>query len=108
MDVANASVYDGATALAEAVLMAVRGNKKSKSRRLLCAGTVHPSYLSTCRTIVSNQNIEIELIPYSSSTGTIDLSSLDNHLGQDYAGMVIPYPNFFGGLEHIDLSLIHI
>ena len=102
MDVANASVYDGATALAEAVLMAVRGNKKSKSRRLLCAGTVHPSYLSTCRTIVSNQNIEIELIPYSSSTGTIDRSSLDNHLGQDYAGMVIPYPNFFGGLEHID------
>ena len=102
MDVANASVYDGATALAEAALMAVRGNKKSKSRRLLFAGTLHPGYLSTCRTIVSNQNIEIDLLPYSGTTGTIDRAVLEHHLGHDYAGMVIPYPNFFGGLEEID------
>ena len=102
MDVANASVYDGATALAEALLMAVRANKKSQSRRLLCASTVHPGYLATCRTIVSNQDIEIDLIPYVDSTGTIDPSALDYYRDQDYAGLVIPYPNFFGGLEHID------
>ncbi|MFL2529161.1 MAG: aminomethyl-transferring glycine dehydrogenase subunit GcvPA [Candidatus Azotimanducaceae bacterium] len=102
MDVANASVYDGATALAEALLMAVRANKKSQSRRLLCASTVHPGYLATCRTIVSNQDIEIDLIPYVDSTGTIDSSALDYYRDQDYAGLVIPYPNFFGGLEHID------
>ena len=102
MDVANASVYDGATALAEAILMAIRANKKSKSKRILCARTVHPRYLAACRSIVANQQIEIEVIPSSEETGTLDVSALGSYEDQDYAGLVISYPNFFGGLEDID------
>ncbi len=102
MDVANASVYDGATALAEAMLMCVRANKKSRSKRLLCAGNAHPNYIEACRTIVANQDIEIETIPWQQGTGTLDLASLDERQGDDFAGLVIAYPNFFGGLEDVD------
>ena len=57
MDVSNASLYDGASGLAEAVLMAVRGNRKSKSHRILMPTTVHPEYRETTHTIVNNQDI---------------------------------------------------
>tara|TARA_E500000331_G_scaffold347197_1_gene387069 strand:+ start:2227 stop:3591 length:1365 start_codon:yes stop_codon:yes gene_type:complete len=102
LDVANASVYDGATALAEAILMAVRANKKSKSKRILCAGTIHPRYLAVCRSIVSNQQIEIEVIPYAEEIGTLGSTVLASYEDKDFAGLVVPYPNFFGGLEDID------
>ena len=59
MDVSNASVYDGASGLAEAVLMAIRANKKNKSGRVLIAQTVHPHYTQTTRNIVQNQNVVI-------------------------------------------------
>jgi glycine dehydrogenase subunit 1 len=102
MEVANASVYDGATALAEAILMAVRANKKSRSKRLLCAGNVNPLYLEACRSIVGNQQIEIETIPWLDDTGTLDVSYLDARSDEDFAGLVIAYPSFFGGLEDVD------
>jgi glycine dehydrogenase subunit 1 len=100
MDVANASVYDGASAMAEAILMAVRANRKSKSRKVLCAGNVHPRYLSACRSIVGTQQIEIELIPLDLTTGSLDTEHLK--ADGDYAALIIPYPNFFGGLEDVD------
>ncbi|MEX2365593.1 MAG: aminomethyl-transferring glycine dehydrogenase subunit GcvPA, partial [Pseudohongiellaceae bacterium] len=102
MDVANASVYEGASALAEAMLMAVRGNRKSKSRRILCLGTLHPRYLSACQHIVKNQGIDIVTVDWSSEAGTVDFSSVEAHEGADYAAIVIPWPNFFGCLEEVD------
>ncbi|MFN3235500.1 MAG: aminomethyl-transferring glycine dehydrogenase subunit GcvPA [Pseudomonadales bacterium] len=101
MDVANASVYDGASALAEAVLMAVRANRKSKSRAVLLAGNMHPNYISAVRNIVRNQDIEIVMVPYAEDTGSIDMAALQEFAGQDFAALAISYPNFFGGLEAV-------
>lgn len=101
MDVSNASLYDGASALAEAVLMAVRANRKSKSKRILLPRTVHPAYRATVRTIVGAQGIELEEIPFDAATGRIDSAALDTHAGSDIAALVIPQPNFFGVLEEV-------
>lgn len=100
MDVSNASMYDGATALAEAVLMAVRANKKNKSRTVVILGTVNNSYIDTVRTIVSQQNIELFLLDYDNHNGVVDTASLN--LDFDPAAVVIQQPNFFGCLEDID------
>ncbi len=100
MDVANASVYDGATALAEAMLMAVRANRKSKSKKILCAGNLHPGYLATCRSIVRNQQISIDVLEWDPETGNMDTQGLP--VGEDYAAVVVSNPNFFGGLEDVD------
>src|SRR5688500_227972 len=62
MDVSNASMYDGASALAEAALMAVRSHKSS--RRILIPSTVHPVYRSVVRAIVRNQGIDVVELPY--------------------------------------------
>lgn len=101
MEVSNASVYDGASALAEAILMAVRANKKSKSHRILCATTLHPRYLSAAKNIVRNQGVELETMDWSDS-GAIDAASLAAHAGEDYAAVVVAMPNFFGCLEDAD------
>ena len=98
MDVANASVYDGATALAEAVLMAVRANKKIKTRRVLVAGDVNPRYVEACQVIVGNQGILLDSVPYNSQTGMID-PDIDI---EDVAALVIACPNFFGGLNDVN------
>src|SRR5699024_1148326 len=66
LDVSNASLYDGASALAEAVLMAVRSNRKSSSRRVLIPATVHPVYRQVAETIVRNQAIQLETVDYES------------------------------------------
>ena len=99
MDVANASVYDGASAVAEAILMAVRANRGSKSKRVLVAGNLHPEYLSAAKNIIRNQNIEMVTLPWQSDTGLIDHDVLSSFEGQDFAALVIAYPNFFGSLE---------
>ena len=102
MDVANASLYDGASALAEAVLMAIRANRKSKSKRILMPATVHPDYRRVVDTIVRNQGITLELVDYDAASGRIDLTALEKHAGEDFAALVIPQPNFFGVLEEVD------
>ncbi len=102
MDVSNASLYDGASALAEAVLMAVRGNRKSKSRRVLIPRTVHPAYRRVVHNIVKNQQIEMIELPFDTQTGAIDPVSLEQYAGEDFAALVIPQPNFFGVLEDVD------
>lgn len=101
MDASNASLYDGASALAEAVLMAVRANRKSKSRRILVPRTLHPAYRKTVRTIVRNQGIELVELAYSGETGQTDLAELATYEGEDIAALVIPQPNFFGVLEDV-------
>ncbi len=102
MDVSNASLYDGASGLAEAVLMAVRANRKSKSNRILLPRTLHPLYRRVVRSIVRNQGIELVEVAYEAETGKIDRQALDVHAGEDFAALVIPQPNFFGVLEDVD------
>ncbi len=101
MDVGNASLYDGASGLAEAVLMAVRANRKSKSKRILMPITVNPVYRKVVHTIVRNQGIELVELPHSAG-GNIDPESLAQYAGEDFAALVIPQPNFFGVLEEVD------
>ena len=100
MDVSNASMYDGATALAEAALMAVRSHKTS--RRILIPKTVHPVYRQVVRAIVSNQKIEVVELPFDTKTGQVDPASLAKTDFGDFAALVIPQPNFFGVLEQVD------
>jgi len=98
LDVSNASLYDGASALAEAVLMAVRSNRKSKSKRILCPASVHPLYREVLHTIVRNQDITLELIELDSNGCCVELA---DDIG-DVAALIIPQPNFFGRLEEVD------
>ncbi len=102
MDVSNASLYDGASAVAEAVLMAVRGNRKSKSSRILLPRTLHPAYRKVAQTIVRNQGIELVEVPVDARSGQLDRAVLETHAGADFAALVIPQPNFFGVLEPVD------
>ncbi len=102
MDVSNASLYDGASALAEAVLMAVRGNRKSKSRTILLPRTVHPLYAKTAHTIVKHQNIELVEVDYDPATGVTPLDNYKRKAEGDITAVVIQQPNFFGGLEDVD------
>ena len=101
MDVSNASLYDGASSLAEAVLMAVRANRKSKSKRILIPRTVNPVYRKVAHTIIKNQGIVLEELDYDNQTGIIDPDSLPADPG-DVTALVIPQPNFFGCIEEID------
>lgn len=100
MDVSNASMYDGATALAEAALMAVRSHKTS--RRILIPKTVHPVYRQVVRAIVSNQKIEVVELPFNTQSGQIEVESLSTFANEEFAALVIPQPNFFGVLEQVD------
>ena len=100
MDVTNASLYDGASALAEAVLMAVRAHKSSK--RVLVPATVHPVYRAVTRTIVNDQSIELIEVPYCTECGHVIPAALEKFAGQDYAALVVPQPNYFGVLEPVD------
>jgi glycine dehydrogenase subunit 1 len=99
LDAANASLYDGASALAEAVLMAVRLHKSS--RRVLLPTTLHPVYRDVVRSIVSSQQIELIELSYCTETGTILPESLARFEGRGLAALVVAQPNFFGGLEPV-------
>ncbi len=100
MDVSNASLYDGASALAEAVLMAVRLHKKG--RTVLAPRTVHPVYRKVVRTIVSNQGIGLVEPDYDTRSGNSPLEALEASYSGDCAALVISQPNFFGVLEDVD------
>ncbi len=102
MDYSNASLYDGASALAEAVLMAVRSNKKTQSAKILVPRTLHPHYRQTLQAIVTQQAIELIDLPYCPEQGKTLLAMLDNWKQQDICAVVIPQPNFFGCLEAVD------
>ena len=102
MQVSNASLYDGASALAEACLMAVRAHRKSKSARILVPSAVNPIYLEVARAIAEGQNLTFEIIPYEPGTGVTQSGSLDKFRGQDITAVVVQQPNFFGLLEDVD------
>ncbi len=102
METSNASLYDGASALAEAVLMAIRANKKSKSKRVLVLGALHPHYFDTVKAIVSNQEIELVSIPFQEKKGLTELNDIKQYAKEDVAALVVQHPNFFGVLEEVD------
>jgi glycine dehydrogenase subunit 1 len=102
MDVSNASLYDGASALAEAALMAVRAHKTSKSRRVLVPGNLHPLYLKVAEAIASTQGVTFETVPFDPKTGKTPVAALAKHAGQDVTALVVQQPSFFGTLEDVD------
>lgn len=104
MDVCNASVYDGGSGLAEAVLMAVRANRRRRrgdaSPVVAVAGNAHPLYVATTRTIVRNQGIEIVTLPHGED-GLVDPDAL-SALPAPPTAVVLQQPNFFGLLDNVD------
>lgn len=102
MDASNSSLYDGASALAEAVLMAIRANRKSKSKRILMPASVSPLYRNVVTTIVGRQGIKLETLPYDPTEGCTVPDDLQKFKGHDIAALVIAQPNFFGVLEEVD------
>jgi glycine dehydrogenase subunit 1 len=102
MDVSNASMYDGASSLAEAILMSVRANRKSKSRKILIPTTVNPVYRKTAHTIVKGQQIELIDVAYDKATGTVSLDQIKQQAEGDVTAIVLQQPNFFGCLEDVD------
>lgn len=102
MQVSNASLYDGASALGEAALMSVRAHRKSKSARILVPATVNPTYLEVARAIAEGQKLNFETVPYAAGSGTTAASAFEQYQGQDITAVVIQQPNFFGLLEDVD------
>jgi len=102
-EVANASLYDGGSALGEGVLMAVRANRRAKSKRVLVPRAVHPRYRAAARTIVGNQGIELADVDLDPASGLTTVDALDAVVGDgDVAAVVVGQPNFLGCLEDVD------
>ncbi|ABA57420.1 aminomethyl-transferring glycine dehydrogenase subunit GcvPA [Nitrosococcus oceani] len=101
MEVSNASIYDGASALGEAVLMAVRLSRRGKSSCVLLPATVHPAYRQVVATLVGDQGISLQEISYDFGSGVVEPETLES-IQKDFAALVIPQPNYFGCLEEVD------
>jgi len=99
LEVSNASLYDGASGLAEAALMAVRSNRSNKSGRILLAPGVNPTYEKVATAIAGSQNISFERLPMDSVSGNA-AASLDVDEGP--VAVVIQQPSFVGTLEDVD------
>jgi len=102
MQVCNASMYDGATALAEAALMAVRANRRSKSARILVPRALHPHYRAVAAATAGNQGVRFEELPFDRAGGHTAVETLAAYAGEDIAALVIAQPNFFGVFEEVD------
>ncbi len=98
MEVANASMYDGASALAEAMLMSVRISKKGK---VVLSKTIHPEYRETVKTYLLPQGIDVIEVGYDDVTGETDINELKKVLNEDIGSFAVQYPNFFGVIEDI-------
>ena len=102
MQVSNATLYDGGSALAEAALMAVRAHRKSASQRLLVPANVHPHYRKVAVTTAGNQGLVFDPLPWLRDSGRVDAAALARHAGEDITAVVIQQPNFFGAIEDVD------
>ena len=102
MQVSNASLYDGASALAEACLMAVRAHRKSKSARILVPAALNPTYLEVARAVTEGQNLKYDVLPYENRSGLTSTAAFERFKGEDITAVVIQQPNFFGLLEDVD------
>ncbi|MDR3330729.1 MAG: aminomethyl-transferring glycine dehydrogenase subunit GcvPA [Endomicrobium sp.] len=95
LDTSNASLYDGATATAEAVLIALRVTKKNK---ILISSVLHPEYIQTIQTYVANFGVKTVVLPLSMN-GDIEKATVNTYLDNDTAAVVIQSPNYFGIVE---------
>ncbi len=96
MDVANASVYDGATALAEGAIMAINATGR---KAVLVSQAVHPNYRAVLRTYAEGLDVAVDELPYAAD-GTTDFATLETLLAdQRYAAVVVQSPNFFGAID---------
>ena len=100
MDVSNASMYDGASALAESVLMAERSHKAGK-RKVVVPRTLHPLYRKVLFALIDAQKIDIVELPVDAS-GRTDRAALEALEAGSFTSLVIPQPNFFGAFEDVD------
>src|SRR5919107_1008123 len=99
MDVANASMYDGATALAEGALMTVSSSRGR--RRIVISPTVHPAYRAVLRTYLEGLALDLVEVPLADSGFMTTSEEIAPYLTDDLACVVAQYPNFFGGIEAI-------
>jgi len=100
LDVSNASLYDGASALAEAALMAVRVNRRVKTGLVLLAPGVNPVYEQVARAIAGTQGLTFERLPTDAASGNVDFDKLDASLNP--VAVVMQQPTFPGTLEDVD------
>jgi glycine dehydrogenase subunit 1 len=100
LDVSNASLYDGATAFAESCLMAVRANRKSRTRRVLTTRALSPAYRAVARVMLEGQGIELVELPVEA--GRTPVSALQAIEGEEFAALAIQQPSFLGALESVD------
>ena len=98
MDVANASMYDGSTGAAEAVLMAMRVTGR---HRAVVARTVHPEYREVLATYLQHREMATAEIGYDAETGRLDLDALEAGVTEETAAVLVQSPNFFGVIEDI-------
>jgi glycine dehydrogenase subunit 1 len=98
MDVANASMYDGSTGAAEAVLMAMRVTGRHKA---VVAATVHPEYREVLHTYLRVRDLSTEQVGYHAEMGRVDLEALEAAITDETAAVLVQSPNFFGVLEDI-------
>ncbi len=96
MDVANASLYDGATALYEAIHLAC---EQTHRNTVLVAKTIHPEYRQVVKTYLKNSAVIIKELPFAE--GITDLSALKTQVNDQIAAIVVQQPNFFGCLEQV-------
>lgn len=98
MEVANASMYDGSTAVPEAAMMALRITGRD---RFLIARSVHPEYREVLATSAHNSRLHVDTFDYDPATGAIDLASLEQKLSDQVACVIVQSPNFFGVIENL-------
>jgi glycine dehydrogenase subunit 1 len=98
MDVANASMYDGSTGAAEAVLMAMRVTGR---HRAVVARTVHPEYREVIGTYLQHRDLATAEVGYDAETGRVDLKALEAAVTEETAGVLVQSPNFFGTIEDV-------
>jgi glycine dehydrogenase subunit 1 len=98
MDVANASMYDGSTGAAEAILMAMRITGRSKA---VVAATVHPEYREVVGTYLHFRGLPVATVGYEAKTGRVDLEALAESITEETAAVLVQSPNFFGTIEDI-------
>ncbi|MCM2588928.1 aminomethyl-transferring glycine dehydrogenase subunit GcvPA [Rossellomorea marisflavi] len=96
MDVANSSMYDGGTSLAEAAMLSAGQTRRKK---VLVSAAVHPESKDVLRSYAKGQYIDVVEIPHKD--GVTDLEGLENLIGDDVAAVIVQYPNFFGRIEDL-------
>ena len=101
MDVANASMYDGSTAMTEAAQMARRITRRN---RVVVANTVHPEYRMVLTTYARNQGAAVDEYGYSNQLGCSDLEDLERKADDETAAVIIQSPNFFGVVEEVNVA----